>query len=898
MTHTNEQERPPEFAQGSSAETQKATPHTGEQHLKIALWGGPGSGKTTFLAALRVAMLRDQDGKWNMMGRDDLQPGSAAFFDEGAATLRDEGRFPPATEGRNQPMVCTVSGILNPERWRQPVWFKRCRQISFDLYVQDYPGGTLRTADYNHALWSYLADCTGFIYLYDPQLDAPNTTNFAYLDKAIDFVASVVYRRSGAKKQFSTRLPHYVAICITKFDHPDTLKRLDAAGLVVWEANGDPAVPDADAAFRLLAHPDLVARLERSFEPARIRYFVTSSIGFYRQASGQVDREDLYNMVPGENRLRGDPHPINIVEPLIWITGQAQPPSLLRAIVQALRLRLRLISTLLTWPLRCFLRLHPIRLLLILSIILGTGIWGWTIYDRNQRYQQGIVAMENRQWDTARQRFVQLDDFRDAQTRWQEATYQRAQELMATGDLPQARHLFTTIPSYQDSHQLWQEVTYRIGRTALEDSDWETARHEFAQILDYADALNHWQASLYQLALLAITSEDWQRAAVLVSTIQTHVRAYADLPDLLATHSALVQALAQHHAASWQTGTVHEVAALPGHTANVVGLAVSPNGQYLTSGSWDGSIRRWDTTTMTARVITESCSRGGYPAFAFSADGQLAACGGDDSIQVWNLDHGTLFRRLSHTSNVLSLTFHPDSQRLAVGSRERIQLWNVAQDTLLHTQETPLLWGIGVAVTTSLAFSPDGTYLVSGGADNTLRLWRMTDIGFNPVEPSGGQGHQDIIWGLAVSPDSRSILSGGWDRQLRLWTSSGTEQRMVSSAHQDWIWSVAFSPDGQTIASSSQDGTIKLWRTENGEHIQTLTGGPAVPVLAFSPDGAYLASGSGSLKVISKRQRTEPSLDILPELLNRLADTVFGKDLEIQDTGRDDNTIRLWQPER
>ncbi len=869
---------------------------TVEQQLKIALWGGPGSGKTTFLAALRIALLRDQGGQWNMVGRDDLQLGSAAFFDEGAATLRDEGRFPPATEGRNQPMVCTVSGILNPERWRQPVWFKRCRQISFDLYVQDYPGGTLRTADYNHALWSYLADCTGLIYLYDPQLDATNTTNFAYLDKAIDFVASVVYRRSGATKQFSTRLPHYVAICITKFDHPDTLKRLDAAGLVVWEANGAPAVPDADAAFRLLAHPDLVARLERSFEPARIRYFVTSSIGFYRQASGQVDREDLYNMVPGENRLRGDPHPINIVEPLIWITGQAQPPSLLRAIVQALRLRLRLISTLLTWPLRCFLRLHPIWLLLILSILLGTGGWGWIVYDRHQRYQQGIVAMENRQWDTARRIFGQLGDFRDAQTRRQEATYLQAQELMATGDLSQARYLFATIPGYRDSHQLWQEATYRIGRTALDANDWETARREFAQILDYADALNHWQASLYHLALLAISGEDWQRAAVLVSTIQTHVRAYADVPDLLATHPALVQALAQHHAASWQTGTVREVARLPGHTSNIVGLAVSPNGRYLTSGSWDGSIRRWDTTTMTARVITESCT--GSLAFAFSADGQLAACGGDEGIQVWNLDQGTLWRELNHTGTVLSLAFHPDGKRLAVGSRERIQLWNVAQGTLLHTQETPIWFGIGASVNTSLAFSPDGTYLVSGGADSTLRLWRMSDTGFNAVETSGIQGHQDIIWGIAVGPDGRSILSGGWDRQLRLWTISGTEQHRVPSAHQDWIWSVTFSPDGETIASSSQDGTIKLWRVANGEHIQTLTGGPTVPVLAFSPDGAYLASGSGSLKVISKRQRPGPSLDILPDLLNRLADTVLGKDLEIQDTGRGDNTIRLWQPER
>lgn len=861
--------------------------------LNIALWGGPGSGKTTFLAALRVATLRDHDGQWNMNARDDLRPGSAAFFAEGTRMLQS-GRFLPATEGKNQPVACTVSGILAPKRWSWPEWFRFwCRRhINCTLYVEDYPGGALLYADYQSELWRYLADCTGFIYLYDPQLDATDTTNFAYLDQAIDFVATVVHDRQKAD-QFSTRLPHYVAICITKFDHPDTLKRLDEAGLVVWGANGAPTVldQDADKAFRHLAHPDLVARLERSFMPSRIHCFVTSSIGFYRQASGQVDRQDLYNIVPGENRLRGEAHPINVVEPLIWIVDQAQPPSLLRAIMQALCLRL----IMLTWPLLSLLRLHLVWLLLVLIIILGAGGWGWTIYDRNQRYQQGIAAMENRQWETARQVFAHLDDFRDARTRWQEATYRQAQELIATGDLAQARHLLSSILSYQDSRQLWQQVTYQIGRAALDAGDWETARREFEQILDYADALSHWQASLYQLARLAITGEDWQQAAVLVSAIQTHVRAYADLPDLLAAHPALVQALAQHHAASWQTGTVHEVAALSGHTSNIVGLAVSPNGQYLTSGSWDGSIRQWDTTTMSARVITESCTSLG---FAFSADGRLAACGVDDGIQVWNLEHGTLVHELPHMGRVLSLAFHPDGKRLAVGSRERIQLWNVTEGTLLHTQETPIWFGLGVAVTTSLAFSPDGTYLVSGGADSTLRLWRVTETGFHAVDTADGRGHQDIIWGIAVGPDSRTILSGGWDQQLRFWSRSGEEQHLVPSAHQDWIWSVVFSPDGKTIASSSQDGTIKLWRAKNGEHIQTLRAGDTVPILAFSPDGAYLASGSGSLKVISKRQRTEPSLDILPNLLTSLADKILGKDLEIRNTGRGDNTIRLWQPER
>lgn len=151
----------------------------------------------------------------------------------------------------------------------------------------------------------------------------------------MDFV-TLARHKHDRQAQFVTFLPHYVAVCITKFDHPDTFKRLDDAGLVVWDATGAPSVPNAAAAFRLLANKLVVNTIERSFLPSRIRYFVTSSVGFYQDAAGHINRGDLYNVVPGENRLRSEAYPINVFEPMIWIASQIWCPPIVLAMQRSL----------------------------------------------------------------------------------------------------------------------------------------------------------------------------------------------------------------------------------------------------------------------------------------------------------------------------------------------------------------------------------------------------------------------------------------------------------------------------------------------------------------------------------------------------------------------------------
>ena len=138
-------------------------------------------------------------------------------------------------------------------------------------------------------------------------------------------------------------LPHNVAVCITKFDAPPVLMTAERMGLAVPsdDDHGYPRVPDYEARelFQQLCKVSgtgnaemVINALERYFDPRRIRYFVTSAIGFYLDRGGRYDNADPSNLLPMEEidtrlgarrtRIRGGVYPINVVEPVFWLIDQ------------------------------------------------------------------------------------------------------------------------------------------------------------------------------------------------------------------------------------------------------------------------------------------------------------------------------------------------------------------------------------------------------------------------------------------------------------------------------------------------------------------------------------------------------------------------------------------------
>jgi WD40 repeat protein/tRNA A-37 threonylcarbamoyl transferase component Bud32 len=187
------------------------------------------------------------------------------------------------------------------------------------------------------------------------------------------------------------------------------------------------------------------------------------------------------------------------------------------------------------------------------------------------------------------------------------------------------------------------------------------------------------------------------------------------------------------------------------------------------------------------------------------------------------------------SGRVSSVAFSPDGKWIVAGGSDGI-IKMFGSSTGLES----LILKTCAGEVLSAAFSPDGKRFVSGNANATITVWD-TATGRETLTVNG---LQEEVKCLAFSPDGRRVVSGAGG-MLRIWNAE-TGHLAVGFPPSSWdVNSVAFSPDGKRIVSGSQDKTLKVWDATSGQGIQTLKG-HASPVtsVAFSPDGTWIVSGS------------------------------------------------------
>lgn len=326
---------------------------------RIGLWGAPGSGKTTFLAALNVAVLRGGHN-WRLFGVDDE---ATAFLSESTAMLTERREFPPATtnvEHRSWVLMSQAEVRYGP-RWRRRT---ATVPVEFHLDMLDAPGSRFDSQgsggngavkepigdrlgfddedDEDDApfheplsddeeLIDSLATCDGILYLFDPIREWKVGDAYRYFHRTFLRVAQ---RAMQSGRLVDTRLPHHLAVCVTKFDEPKVYLTARERGYLTYDMADPYLFPRVheDAAedlFRDLCRISATGSaemvrtsIEKYFLPERVRYFATSAVGFYLGSAARFRGADFQNVVPvknGKSMIRGEVHPINVVEPLLWL---------------------------------------------------------------------------------------------------------------------------------------------------------------------------------------------------------------------------------------------------------------------------------------------------------------------------------------------------------------------------------------------------------------------------------------------------------------------------------------------------------------------------------------------------------------------------------------------------
>ena len=192
----------------------------------------------------------------------------------------------------------------------------------------------------------------------------------------------------------------------------------------------------------------------------------------------------------------------------------------------------------------------------------------------------------------------------------------------------------------------------------------------------------------------------------------------------------------------------------------------------------------------------------------------------------------------------------------------------------------------------SASFTPEGTYLVSGGSDGSVRVWNI---------PERRQlfiltGHDGAVTGVATASDGAHCASAGQDRTIRLWNLTSRRTELVIRTGEATVNKIAFSPDGGLLAGGATDGTLRVWRTADGTLLQTLHGhkGSVRGDVRFAPDGRFLASCSvdGTVRLwMTDGWQQHSVLTGHEEAVYALS---FSSDGEMLASGGYDGTVRLW----
>jgi RNA polymerase sigma factor (sigma-70 family) len=364
----------------------------------------------------------------------------------------------------------------------------------------------------------------------------------------------------------------------------------------------------------------------------------------------------------------------------------------------------------------------------------------------------------------------------------------------------------------------------------------------------------------------------------------------------------------------WDAATGREVRRLP--TGARVGVFTPDGWTLITFGDYE--VRFWDAGTGQLRRKQVAGRDGWISGLAVTPDGKrLATCGPQDGIKVWDIAADRLVHSFNHKGREPSaVAISPDGKLLAACYRDDgvIRFWDLARG-----EEVRVLKGHPHGVR-SLAFSPDGARLASGGAegDGSLRLWDLT-TGNATVLRTGIKGRERTtasasiedgrlsnarheptlgeVPALAFSPDGTQLVCGfgEGDPGLRVFDAATGKQLREFGDRRNAVNGLAISRDGRRVYAG-MGGSVRVFELATGKELGPAGGhGQYISQVRLSPDGRVAATAGGDRTIRLWDVHSGKEVKRFEGHEGGLRCVAFAPDGRLLASGGGDRTVRLWE---
>jgi WD40 repeat protein len=344
----------------------------------------------------------------------------------------------------------------------------------------------------------------------------------------------------------------------------------------------------------------------------------------------------------------------------------------------------------------------------------------------------------------------------------------------------------------------------------------------------------------------------------------------------------IVTASEDHTARLWDAATGNELARLQ-HAAPVETATFSADGGKVLTTMQGNVAQMWDV----ARTVGLPLHHDADVEWAtFSRDGRYAVSASvDHTARVWEVDSGRLVAQLNDKGAVRSAVFSTDGRRVVTVAGDATVWESATGRELARFRQT-------VADLRQAAFSPDGSRLLTaGGTDYSARIWDIAQR-----RELLRLTHDGVVNGVAYSPDGTRVLTTSGDHTARVWDAA-TGKELLRMTHDQAIREAVFSADGRRIATASDDHTAAVWDAMDGRRLARLAhdnhDGVVVREVSFSANGALVVTASSD--------RTARVWDVATgrELArfrhgNAVLSAAFFPDARRVLTASSDHTARIW----